>query len=61
VAKVCYFCGKKPKSGNNVSHSNLKTKRKWNPNLQAIHIKVNGKSKKVKACTKCIKKDKNKK
>lgn len=34
MAKVCAITGKKPMSGNNVSHANNKTKRKWNPNLQ---------------------------
>lgn len=33
MAKVCAITGKKPMSGNNVSHANNKTKRKWNPNL----------------------------
>jgi large subunit ribosomal protein L28 len=34
MAKVCAITGKKPMSGNNVSHANNKTKRKWDPNLQ---------------------------
>jgi large subunit ribosomal protein L28 len=34
MAKVCAITGKKPISGNNVSHANNKTRRKWNPNLQ---------------------------
>lgn len=34
MAKVCAITGKRPMSGNNVSHANNKTKRKWNPNLQ---------------------------
>ncbi len=33
MAKVCAITGRKPMSGNNVSHANNKTKRKWNPNL----------------------------
>ncbi|MCW5964885.1 MAG: 50S ribosomal protein L28 [Bryobacterales bacterium] len=33
MAKVCAITGKKPISGNNVSHANNKTRRKWNPNL----------------------------
>jgi large subunit ribosomal protein L28 len=33
MAKVCAITGKKPLSGNNVSHANNKTRRKWNPNL----------------------------
>jgi large subunit ribosomal protein L28 len=34
MARVCQVTGKKPMSGHNVSHSNIKSKRKFNPNLQ---------------------------
>ena len=34
MSKVCDLTGKKPQVGNNVSHSNNKTKRRFNPNLQ---------------------------
>ena len=34
MARVCQVTGKKPMSGHHVSHSNIKTKRKFNPNLQ---------------------------
>ena len=34
MSKVCQITGKKPQVGNNVSHSNIKTKRRSNPNLQ---------------------------
>lgn len=34
MSKVCQITGKKPQVGNNVSHSNIKTKRRFNPNLQ---------------------------
>lgn len=33
MAKVCQVTGKKPLSGNNVSHANNKTKRRFLPNL----------------------------
>lgn len=33
MARVCELTGKRPVSGNNVSHSNAKTKRKFLPNL----------------------------
>ncbi len=33
MSKICLITGKKPMSGNNVSHSNRKTKRKFYPNL----------------------------
>ncbi len=34
MARVCSVTGKKPLFGNNVSHSNRKTRRQWKPNLQ---------------------------
>jgi large subunit ribosomal protein L28 len=33
MAKVCQVTGKKPVSGNRVSHANNKTKRRFEPNL----------------------------
>jgi large subunit ribosomal protein L28 len=33
MSKICEITGKKAMVGNNVSHSNKKTKRKFNPNL----------------------------
>ena len=34
MARVCQVTGKRPVSGNRVSHSNIKTKRRFLPNLQ---------------------------
>ena len=34
MPRVCDITGKKVMSGHTVSHSNIKTKRKFNPNLQ---------------------------
>ena len=34
MARGCQLTGKKPMSGNNVSHANNKTKRRFLPNLQ---------------------------
>ncbi|MFC4263632.1 50S ribosomal protein L28 [Ferruginibacter yonginensis] len=34
MARVCELTGKKPITGNKVSHSNIKTKRRFLPNLQ---------------------------
>jgi len=33
MAKICQITGKKAMVGNNVAHSNVKTKRKFNVNL----------------------------
>jgi large subunit ribosomal protein L28 len=34
MARVCQVTGKKPMTGHKVSHSNIKTKRRFLPNLQ---------------------------
>ena len=33
MSKVCQVTGKRPVTGKNVSHSNIKTKRRFEPNL----------------------------
>ena len=35
MSKVCQVTGKRPKSGNKVSHANNKTRRRWEPNLHS--------------------------
>lgn len=40
MAKVCPITGKRTRTGNNVSHANNKTRRRWEPNLQWKRIWV---------------------
>lgn len=55
MARVCYVCGKGPSTGNNVSHANNKTKRRWLPNLQSARIlDSDGARRRVRVCTSCI-------
>ena len=54
MARVCELCGKRPSVGNNVSHANNKTKRRWLPNLQRVKAKVKGAVKYMRVCTGCI-------
>jgi large subunit ribosomal protein L28 len=51
----CEICGKGPQFGCNVSHSNVHTKRRWNPNIQKATIIQNGRPRQVKICAKCLK------
>lgn len=39
MAKRCQLSGKGPRAGQNVSHSNRKTKRRFDPNLQRVHLR----------------------
>lgn len=58
MSKVCEVCGKGKMAGNKVSHSNRKSNKVWDANLQSATLVIDGKETKVKACTKCIKKSK---
>lgn len=61
MAFVCDVCGKRPQSGHNVSHANNKTKRVFNPNLQTVRALVEGTSKRIRVCTRCLRSGKVKK
>jgi len=55
MARVCYVCSKGTTFGNNVSHANNKTKRRWLPNLRRVHIVTDsGAHKHVRVCTRCL-------
>jgi large subunit ribosomal protein L28 len=54
MAKVCEVCGRGPQFGNRISHAHNVSKRRWNINLQSVRAVVNGASKRIRACTSCI-------
>jgi large subunit ribosomal protein L28 len=55
MARVCTVCGKGPMTGNNVSHANNKTRRRWLPNLRRVHVVgEDGANKHIRVCTRCI-------
>ncbi len=54
MSNRCQVCGKAQTSGNNVSHSVRRTRRKWNPNIQTVRVSENGTVTRKKVCTKCI-------
>ena len=55
MSKVCEVCGKGPQVGNNVSHANNKTKRRFMPNLQSVRAQLqSGEVKQMRVCTQCI-------
>ncbi len=39
MSNICELTGKRPMSGNNVSHAKNKTKRKFYPNLKKVSLK----------------------
>ena len=48
MSKVCQVTGKRPVSGNNVSHANNKTKRRFLPNLHTHRFWVESENRYVK-------------
>ncbi|MDD3946509.1 MAG: 50S ribosomal protein L28 [Clostridia bacterium] len=36
MSRVCSICGKGPMSGNQVSHSHIKTRKSWGVNVQKV-------------------------
>jgi large subunit ribosomal protein L28 len=61
MANKCDICGKATVTGNNVSHSNKKTRRTMKPNLQTVNVIQDGTRKKIKICTRCLRSNKVKK
>ncbi|MCM1567590.1 MAG: 50S ribosomal protein L28 [Dehalobacter sp. 4CP] len=54
MASICDVCGKGVSSGMSVSHSHIRSKRTWKPNLQRVRAVVNGTPTHVKVCTRCL-------
>ncbi|MCE2422920.1 MAG: 50S ribosomal protein L28 [Gemmatimonadetes bacterium] len=55
MARFCHVCGKGPAVGNTVSNANNRHKRRFMPNLQRVKIVENGRSRRARVCTRCIK------
>ena len=56
MSRVCNICGKGQASGNNVSHSNRKTRRTFKVNVQMVSYVENGKETTGYVCARCLKK-----
>jgi len=68
MSRICYICGKGPRTGNTIVRRGLAkkkggiglhttgiTKRRFLPNIQRIRILENGGIRKRRVCTACIK------
>lgn len=68
MSRECIICGKKPVAGRTISRRGMPksrggvgtkitgiTKRVFSPNIQSVNALIEGKKKKVKVCTKCLK------
>src|SRR6185312_8680096 len=54
MSRACDICGKGVQHGQNVSHAHNVTKRRWEVNLQTVRALVDGKPRKLRVCTRCI-------
>lgn len=54
LVAMCDRCGKHKQAGNNVSHSNLHTKREFRPNIQKTTMMVDGRKQRLNLCTRCL-------
>ena len=58
----CEVCGKSVATGNKISiarsHVSRRAPRTWKPNLRTVRIKVNGETKKMSVCSKCLRSSK---
>ena len=55
MSKVCDKCGKRPQVGNNVSHANNRSKRRFLPNLRQVRaVKPSGEVVTLTVCTRCL-------
>ncbi|HOO97235.1 MAG TPA: 50S ribosomal protein L28 [Caldisericia bacterium] len=55
MSKKCEICGKGPITGHTISHSHVRCKRRWLPNLHSVRADLNGTVKRVQVCSKCLK------
>lgn len=54
MGKYCEVCKKGVMSGNLVSHSKRRCKSSWAPNIQTVHVLVDGRPVKMSVCTRCL-------
>ena len=54
MSRKCSVCGKGISTGIKLSHSHIRTKRIWVPNLQRVKAIVDGTPRKVLVCTRCL-------
>jgi large subunit ribosomal protein L28 len=54
MAKRCEICDKGPVVGRTVSHAHNVGPRRFKPNLQTVRAVVNGATRRMRVCTRCI-------
>ena len=54
----CEICAKAVNFGLQVSHSNRKSNRAWKANIKKVRANVDGTTKSINVCTKCLRSNK---
>jgi len=54
----CEICNKGLHFGIQLSHSHRRTNRTWKPNVKKVRVVVNGATKRMYVCTKCLRSNK---
>ncbi len=54
MAKQCAICAKKTVTGRSISHAHNVTSRRFRPNLQRVRAVVDGATRRIWVCTRCI-------
>lgn len=54
MSKVCEICNKGTVAGNSISHAHNVSKRTWEANLQRIRVVIDGSTRRVWVCTRCL-------
>jgi len=55
MSAVCEICGREPTFGKSISHSHIRSNRRFSPNVQRVRATVDGVPRRVRVCTRCIK------
>ncbi|MDD4569549.1 MAG: 50S ribosomal protein L28 [Tepidanaerobacteraceae bacterium] len=50
----CEVCGKLSRKGIQLSHSHIRSKRTWAPNIRRVKADLNGHIKRINVCTRCL-------
>ncbi|MDQ7829134.1 MAG: 50S ribosomal protein L28 [Armatimonadota bacterium] len=54
MARRCEICGKGTATGYSISHSHVRSKRRFRANLQRIRGVVDGRVRRITVCTSCL-------
>ena len=54
MAKRCEVCGKGPVVGRTISHAHNVGPRRFEPNLQTVRALINGATRRIRVCTRCL-------